>query len=139
MTHCTRGALDNEAIMARVKEIDPILRAHADEAERDRRLSTAVVDALRWSGVFRMAMPAAWGGPESDVCAQVEIIETLSRADASAGWCAMIGSESGFFASYVQESAARRLFGSLDTIIAGFQGPSGTLEVCDGGYRLSGH
>jgi alkylation response protein AidB-like acyl-CoA dehydrogenase len=139
MTHCTRVVLDDDAIMARVKEIDPIVREHAADAERDRRLTRAVVDALRWSGVFRMAMPAAWGGPQTDICKQVEIVETLARADASTAWCAMIGSESGFFASYLEEAAARRLFPSLDTITAGFQGPAGTLEVCDGGYRLSGH
>jgi alkylation response protein AidB-like acyl-CoA dehydrogenase len=138
MTQCTPAALDTAAIMARVKEIDPIVREHVAQAEGERRLSSAVVDALRWSGVFRMAMPAAWGGPETDVCKQVEIIEALARADASAAWCAMIGSESGFFASYIDEPAARRLFPSLDTIVAGFQGPSGVLEVCDGGYRLSG-
>jgi indole-3-acetate monooxygenase len=138
MTQCPPISLDDAAIMARVKEIDPILREHAADAERERRLTAPVIDALRWSGVFRMAMPAAWGGPETDICKQVEIIETLARADASAGWCAMIGSESGFFASYIDEPAARRLFPSLDTVIAGFQGPSGMLEVCDGGYRLSG-
>jgi alkylation response protein AidB-like acyl-CoA dehydrogenase len=138
MAQCTPAALDTAAIMARVKEIDPIVREHVAQAEGERRLSSAVVDALRWSGVFRMAMPAAWGGPETDVCKQVEIIEALARADASAAWCAMIGSESGFFASYIDEPAARRLFPSLDTIVAGFQGPSGVLEVCDGGYRLSG-
>ena len=99
MAQCTPAALDTAAIMARVKEIDPIVREHAAQAEGERRLSSAVVDALRWSGVFRMAMPAAWGGPETDVCKQVEIIEALARADASAAWCAMIGSESGFFAS----------------------------------------
>jgi alkylation response protein AidB-like acyl-CoA dehydrogenase len=136
--HAQTAKLDASAILARVKEIDPILRAHAAEAERERRLSTDVVDALRWSGVFRMAMPAAWGGPETDICKQVEIIETLARADASAGWCAMIGSESGFFASYIDETAARHLFPGLDSIVAGFQGPAGSLEVCDGGYRLSG-
>ena len=138
MAQCTPAALDTAAIMARVKGIDPIVREHVAQAEGERRLSSAVVDALRWSGVFRMAMPAAWGGPETDVCKQVEIIEALARADASAAWCAMIGSESGFFASYIDEPAARRLFPSLDTIVAGFQGPSGVLEVCDGGYRLSG-
>ncbi|WP_201359257.1 acyl-CoA dehydrogenase family protein [Mycobacterium paraintracellulare] len=130
--------LDDEVILARAKEIEPILRSHSAEAERERRLSQPVVDALRWSGVFRMAMPTAWGGPEADVCKQVEIIETLARADASAAWCAMIGSESGFWASYIEETAARRLFPSLDMITAGFQGPAGILEVCDGGYRLSG-
>jgi alkylation response protein AidB-like acyl-CoA dehydrogenase len=65
-------------------------------------------------------------------------VERLARADASAAWCAMIGLESGYFASYIEESAARELYPDLDMITAGFQGPAGTLEVCDGGYRLSG-
>lgn len=138
MGGCSPVVLNDEAILARAKEIEPILRSHSAEAERERRLGQPVVDALRCSGVFRMAMPAAWGGPETDVCKQVEIIETLAKADASAAWCAMIGSETGFWASYIEEPAARRLFPSLDTITAGFQGPAGILEVCDGGYQLSG-
>jgi hypothetical protein len=42
--------LDDAAILDRVKEIDPIVREHAAEAERELRLTTAVVDARRWSG-----------------------------------------------------------------------------------------
>jgi len=129
---------DASAILHRVKDIDPVIRAHSEEADAARRLSQPVVDAMRWAGVFRMAMPAAWGGPELNVCTQVEVIERLARADASAAWCAMIGVESGFFASYLDESAARVLYPRLDMISAGFQGPAGTLEICDGGYRLSG-
>ncbi|OBF19231.1 hypothetical protein A5725_19105 [Mycobacterium kubicae] len=129
---------DASAIWKRVNEIAPVLREHSEEAEAARHLSQPVVDAMRWAGVFRMAMPAAWGGPELDVCTQVEVIERLARADASAAWCAMIGTESGFFASYLEESAARTLYPELDMISAAFQGPAGTLEVCDGGYRLSG-
>ena len=73
-----------------------------------------------------------------DVGTQLEVVERLARADASAAWCAMIGVESGYFASYIDESAARELYPDLDMITAGFQGPVGALEVCDGGYRLSG-
>ena len=130
--------LGRRAIWSRVNEIDPIIREHAEEAAQARHLSTPVVEAMKWAGVFRMAMPAAWGGPEMNACTQVEVIERLARADASAAWCAVIGVESGFFASYIDEPAARTLYPSLDTITAGFQGPAGTLEVCDGGYRLSG-
>src|SRR5262245_62154163 len=130
--------LNRHAIWARVNKIDPVIREHAEEAVKARHLSTPVVDAMRWAGVFRMAMPAAWGGPELDACTQVKVIERLARADASAAWCAMIGVESGFFASYIDESAARALYPRLDMITAGFQGPAGTLEACDGGYRLSG-
>jgi alkylation response protein AidB-like acyl-CoA dehydrogenase len=130
--------MDADTIIARVGQIDSLVRSHADEAEQARRLSKPVVEGLRSAGVFRMAMPRAWGGPELDVCSQLGIIERLARADSSAAWCATIGSESGFFASYIPEHAARNLYRDLDTINAGFLGPAGTLEVCDGGYRLSG-
>jgi indole-3-acetate monooxygenase len=130
--------LDRRTIWSRVNKIDPVIREHAEEAAKARHLSAPVVEAMKWAGVFRMAMPAAWGGPELNACNQVEVIERLARADASAAWCAMIGVESGFFASYIDESAARKLYPRLDMITAGFQGPAGGLETCDGGYRLKG-
>jgi alkylation response protein AidB-like acyl-CoA dehydrogenase len=67
--------LDGPAILNRVNEIDSTIREHADEAVRARRLNTPVVEAMRTAGVFRMAMPAAWGGPELDVGTQLEVVE----------------------------------------------------------------
>ena len=46
---------------------------------------------MQRAGMFRMAMPRAWGGPELDFLTQVSVIEALSIVDASAGWCTMIG------------------------------------------------
>jgi alkylation response protein AidB-like acyl-CoA dehydrogenase len=132
------SALDGAAILANAQEIAPLLRDHAAEVEAARRLTEPVVDALRATGVFRMAMPAAWGGPELDICRQIGIIETLSRADASAGWCAMIGADSGYYSGYLDDAAARSLYPTLDAVTAGWIHPAGTLEVCDGGYRLTG-
>jgi alkylation response protein AidB-like acyl-CoA dehydrogenase len=131
--------LDGPAILARSAEIGPLLRERAAEVEAARRLTEPVVEALRSTGVFRMSMPQEWGGPELDILSQIEIIETLSRSDASAGWCAKIGSSSGFCAAQLEESGARALYPELDTVTAGYLTPAGTLEVCDGGYRLSGH
>ena|SRR5689334_14122249 len=126
MASAVSGLLDGPAIWARVNEVDSVIRTHAEDAVRARRLSAPVVEAMRWAGVFRMAMPAAWGGPQLDVCTQTEVIERLARADASAAWCAMIGLESGFFAAYLDESAARELYPELDMITAGFSGPAGS-------------
>jgi alkylation response protein AidB-like acyl-CoA dehydrogenase len=36
-------------------------------------------------------MPREWGGPELDPMSQLGILEAFSIADASVGWCAMIG------------------------------------------------
>jgi alkylation response protein AidB-like acyl-CoA dehydrogenase len=130
--------LDGAAILSNAHRIAPLLREHAAEVEAARRLTTPVVDALRDSGVFRMSMPRSWGGPEVDLLAQVEILEVLSRADASAGWCAMIGSDSGFYGAALHEAAGRELYPDLDAVTAGWVIPAGKLEVTDHGYRLSG-
>lgn len=129
---------DGAAILANAQRLAPLLREHAAEVEAARRLTPAVVEALRSAGVFRMSMPRAWGGPEVDLLTQVRILETLSRADASAGWCAMIGSDSGYYASFLSETDARSLYPELDAVTAGWVIPAGTLEATNGGYRLSG-
>ncbi len=138
MTTTHAPALDGAAILANARRLDPLLRKHAGEVESGRRLSTPVVDALRDSGVFRMAMPRSWGGPEVDLLTQMEILETLSRADASAGWCAMIGSDSGYYSAFLDDADARELYPDLDSITAGWVIPAGTLAITDQGYRLSG-
>lgn len=130
--------LDGAGILANAERIGPLLREHAGEVEAARRLTPPVVEALRGSGVFRMAMPRAWDGPEADPLTQVRILETLSRADASAGWCAMIGSDSGYYAAFLAETDARTLYPGLDAVTAGWIIPAGTLEMVGGGYRLSG-
>jgi hypothetical protein len=39
------------------RHIAPVIRAHKDEAERERRLSKPVLDALTQAGLMRMLTP----------------------------------------------------------------------------------
>ena len=78
-----------------VRELGPKIRAAADETEQGRRLPLHLVREMQRAGVFRMAMPRAWGGPELDFLSQMRVIEALSIADASTGWCAMSASTAG--------------------------------------------
>jgi alkylation response protein AidB-like acyl-CoA dehydrogenase len=130
--------IDGTTILAGARRIAPLLREHAAEVEASRRLTPPVVEALRSTGVFGMAMPRALGGPEVDILTQVEILEVLSAADASAGWCAMIGSDSGYYAAALSEGDAREVYSTPGSITAGYLAPAGRLEVTDGGYLLSG-
>jgi alkylation response protein AidB-like acyl-CoA dehydrogenase len=125
-------------ILANAIALEPLLREEAPESERLRRLSPKAAAALRSAGVFRMPMPAAWGGPEVDIVAQTEIVETLSRADGSAGWCAMIGSDGGFYSAFLDDDTGRALYPDLDAVTAGGVLPAGRLDRTPGGYRLSG-
>ncbi|MFI1582237.1 acyl-CoA dehydrogenase family protein [Embleya sp. NPDC020630] len=132
------GPVDGATILANARAVAPVLREEADANERGRRLTPRAVDALRSTGVFRMAMPRAWGGPEVDIRTQTRIVEELSAADGAAGWCAMIGSDGGYYSSALDDAVGRKLYPDLDSITAGWIVPAGRLHRVDGGYRLTG-
>jgi indole-3-acetate monooxygenase len=132
------SGMDGASILANARLVAPVLREDATECESQRRLTARAVEALRASGVFRMPMPRAWGGPEVDICTQIEIVEELSAADASAGWCAMIGSDGGFYTAALDDAVARGLYPDLDMVTAGWIAPAGRLHRVGGGYRLEG-
>jgi alkylation response protein AidB-like acyl-CoA dehydrogenase len=85
-----------------------------------------------------MNMPRSWGGPEMTPLQQNEVIEELSKADASVGWCAMIGSDSGLYSAFLDPGVAREMFPRLDMIMAGLVYPVGRAERVEGGYRVTG-
>ena len=48
--------------IARVQAIAPIVREHADWAERESRPADAVVEAMHETGLFKMLLPPSLGG-----------------------------------------------------------------------------
>ena len=46
----------SETLLDTVSMLEPLIRQHADEAERNRRLSLPVVRALTEAGLFRMCV-----------------------------------------------------------------------------------
>lgn len=123
-----------DAVSALVPEIE----RRSDEIAELRRLPRDLVEALRSAGAFRIAQPRVKGGPELTPRAQTELVEVLSHADPSVGWCVMIGSDSPYYGAFMDPTVAADLFPDLDTIAAGLVAPAGRAEPVDGGYRVSG-
>src|ERR1700680_2307784 len=98
---------DTIPTLAAARELSPKIRAAADEIEQGRRLPMHLVREMQRAGLFRMAMPRAWGGPELDPLTQVRVIEALSSVDASAGWCTMIGIDGGYITTFIEQTVAR--------------------------------
>jgi alkylation response protein AidB-like acyl-CoA dehydrogenase len=126
------------AIKAAARTLAPEIESRAGEIAELRRLPADLVLKLKASGAFRMLMPRAWGGPEMTPREQTEVIEIYSQADASVGWCVMIGSDSGFFVGFHEEAAARELYPDLDFSIAGAGSPLGRAVRVPDGFRVSG-
>lgn len=129
-----RGARTFEA----ARELAPKIRAAADEIEQGRRLPMHLVREMQRAGVFRMAMPQAWGGPELDFLTQLRVIEALSIADASAGWCTMIGVDGGYLTAYIDQAVAREMYRDLDAVTAVTFAPPGKAVKTRDGFVVNG-
>jgi alkylation response protein AidB-like acyl-CoA dehydrogenase len=131
--------LNTATILANARALFPTIRKAQKAIDTGRRLPSPLVDALSEAGVFRIAMPGAWGGPEMSPLDQIELMEILAYADPSTAWCVSILSDSGFYAGFLEEPVAQKLFPDLDARCAGMLAPVGQAEIVPGGYRVTGH
>jgi alkylation response protein AidB-like acyl-CoA dehydrogenase len=121
-----------------VRELAPKIRSASDEIEKGRRLPLHIVEQMQRAGVFRMAMPRAWGGPELNLLSQLRVIEALSIADASAGWCAMIGADGGYLTAYIDQAVAREMYADIDSVTAVTFAPPGKAVKKGDGFVVNG-
>lgn len=126
-------------ILTRARDLIPLVLAQRDEAERLRHMTPDVVDAFRQAGLFQMYLPRSMGGPELHPLTAFEVIETISRADGSAGWCAMIATIMSGYLGWVPVHVGRELAGDPpDFRAAGSLRPQGRARKVPGGYRVTG-
>ncbi len=129
--------LDEERL-ARARAAAEVIAPLGSEIERARRIPEAAVVAMRDAGVFKLAVPRDYGGVEADVATMLSVIETIARADGSAGWCAMVGATSGLVAIHIADDAAREIFEPSDVIVCGVTAPLGRATKTPDGYRVTG-
>jgi alkylation response protein AidB-like acyl-CoA dehydrogenase len=124
--------------LQRIKEAAPLIRAEAAASEAAGRLTDAVVEAMRAAGIFGMTMSKELGGPELTPFEQIEVLEALSAADGSAGWCGMINSDGGFVTSYLDRAVARQLYPTPHLATAVAVTPSLQARIKGDTYVLDG-
>ena len=127
-----------EQLIGNARALGPKLAAAADEIDEARQLPIHVVDAIRESGAFRMSMPRAWGGCQADPLTQNRVIEEISAASGSAGWCVMIASANAYFNTFLDQGAAREMYPDPNIVTAAAFAPPGRATKAPGGYRVSG-
>jgi hypothetical protein len=127
------------ALLAAVRTLEPMVRTTADQIEQDRQLPQPLVDAMAAAGLFKIAVPAVLGGGEADLETQVRVVEEVSRADGSVGWCLMVAAQLGMLGGYLPEATAEVVFGhDPGAYVAGVVAPAGRAVSVGGGYRATG-
>src|SRR5712692_11403433 len=90
-----------------------MMRPAGDEMEQMRRLPPHLAQTMKDAGVFGMVLPRSWGAPELDPLTQIRVIEAIAMAEGSAGWCAMIGCDSGYITAFLDERVAREMYSEI--------------------------
>lgn len=127
-------------LIRRAQALQPLVRQHAAEAERERRLPRALARAMADAGLFRVAVARALGGAEAHPFEQIRVIETISEADGAAGWTLMIGIETlGMSSGVIRRDVAEEvILANPGVIFAGALNPQGRAQPVPGGMRVSG-
>lgn len=124
-------------IIEALSKLGPLIEEEAAEVDRIRHLTPKLADALREAGAFRIAWPAAWGGPEMRLEDQIRAVESLSYHDASVAWNVQILSDTGFYGAQFPESIAREIYSSMDNATAGGFFPPARADWTPDGWHIA--
>src|SRR5574342_1230899 len=98
---------DGSEHVARARRLAPEIEVHADQIEKERRLSQPVLDALFAAGMFRLLLPRSLDGGEVDPATFAAVIEEFAKADASTAWCLCQASGCSMSAAYLPPEVGR--------------------------------
>jgi alkylation response protein AidB-like acyl-CoA dehydrogenase len=123
----------------RAAEMVPMLKARAEQTERDRRLSDEVARWYKEAGFARLMQPARFGGYEYGFIEMVELVAEAGRACASSAWVLGLTAVHqwllGAFPLAAQEEV---LDEERDMIICGSYAPACQAIEVPGGFKIKG-
>jgi alkylation response protein AidB-like acyl-CoA dehydrogenase len=123
----------------KIQNLAPIIREHADRAEREAQMPREVADAFHDAGLFRMFLPSTMAGGDLTVPDSLHLIEEVSRIDASAGWNLAICGGGPIFGHYLSRAAFEKIYGDPRGVTAGSLNPmTSQATPVEGGWRFSG-
>ena len=127
------------SLVDRARQLAPVILEHAQEAERERRLSRPVLDALREAGLLRMFVPRSLGGLEATPITRALVVEELSAHDTAAGWTLENPLDWAYLCARLPDQGAEEIYHrGVDIVIAAQFGRPLNATSTDAGYRISG-
>jgi alkylation response protein AidB-like acyl-CoA dehydrogenase len=125
-------------LVERVRKLQPLIRSHALRTEQERRVTGEVIEALTDAGVHRMNVPRRYGGHQSSVRTQVDVLSEVSAACGSTGFTALIQAGCAFIAALFPDEAQDEIFADPGVRVSGTLVPKAKARPVDGGYVVDG-
>ena len=127
------------SLIARARELQPLVREHARATEDARHLSPEVHRAFIEAGFYRMTMPPEYSNQDGSLSEVMRVLETIAEADASSAWRVWVSLGVPAMSAILTEEGAAEMFSSPDACLSASEAGMGRAVAVDGGYRVSGH
>ncbi|MDX1484258.1 MAG: acyl-CoA dehydrogenase family protein [Alphaproteobacteria bacterium] len=128
-----------EELVARAHDLIPLVREHADQAERRRMVPAEVMDAFKQAEFFRVLQPERFGGLEYDFSMVIRIAGAIGQGCASTAWvCDLAMMHQWLVANFPLEAQEDVWGADPGAITFGSYSPVTTAEPEAGGWRIAG-
>src|SRR6185503_11584057 len=128
-----------QAVVAGVRDLLPVLRERAQEAEDARDVPAESVKALAETGFFRLLQPATYGGHEADPVTFLTAVRLIASACGSTGWVASVLGVHPWQLALFPPQAAEEVWGpDRAARMSSSYAPTGKARAVPGGHQLTG-
>ena len=134
----TVGESTLEGFCARLRALEPAVAAERAGLDAAGRLSDGLYHKLASTGVFRLWLPAAFGGAELSALDFMDVVEAASALEGAIGWLVGNGGGMARTAAFLPEKSAREIFADPNAFVVSGTAGVGRAERVDGGYRVTG-
>ncbi len=125
--------------LAMTDQLRELLRRNAGVSEEMRMVAPDSVEAMRSAGLWAILTPAAWGGSEAGLRAQVDSLFEVAAVDSAAGWVQMVSNAHAWVVGNFPEECQREVFGeSANIVIPGTLAAQGQAKRRPEGWELTG-
>ncbi len=128
-----------QELVARARELAPLLRKNAAAGEASRRVEEETIQAVAKAGLMRVCTPKRYGGWEMNTRAMLDVSSAIAEGDGGTAWVSNLTNISCWLTSLYPVKAQDEVFGANpDARVSGVLTPSATATKVQGGYRVTG-
>jgi 3-hydroxy-9,10-secoandrosta-1,3,5(10)-triene-9,17-dione monooxygenase len=140
-TSAREARLSRDEMLARARDLTPVLEERAAHCEELRRCPDETVADFLNSGLLVAGNPPRYGGYDVDYDVTHDILMQLGRGDASQAWCYAVWTVLNWAVGHFPLQAQEEYFatGPATLCSSSFDPSKGKAVPVPGGYRLTGH
>ncbi|ATL88101.1 oxidoreductase [Streptomyces malaysiensis subsp. malaysiensis] len=126
-------------LLARITEIQPLIRKNAVRGEQDRRVAEESIQACRDAGLFKVAQPKRYGGYETSMRTMLDVSAAVGEADGGTAWVVALLNVCAWLTGLFPRQAQDDVWADdPDALVSGVLTPSSESRRVEGGYQVTG-